>query len=54
MVYVATKNDGKILNRCDAWASGSVEKMRAWAKDNGYAVLDTEITGMGDMIIWVA
>ena len=42
-----------ILNRCDAWETNSVEKMKAWAENNGYSIINAEITFMGDMIIWV-
>lgn len=53
MVFVVSVMTKKILNRCDAWQVDSVGAMKNWANENGYVVLDTEITFMGDMVIWV-
>lgn len=53
MCYVVSKKTDMILNRCDAWEANSVEKMKEWAENNGYSIINAEITFMGDMIIWV-
>lgn len=54
MVYVVLKDEvGTILNRCDAWELGASDKMARWAVENGYKIAKSEITMMGDMIIWV-
>lgn len=56
MVYVVKdKKDGQfeILNRCDAWEMDADVKMRIWARDNGYVIVDVKITAMGDMLIVV-
>ena len=54
MILLALKADGKIINRCDAWEMGGEERMVAYAKANGYKVVSTQITPMGDMVIWIA
>lgn len=53
MCYVVNKETEMILNRCDAWEINSVGKIQKWAEDNGYYIINSEITFMGDMIIWV-
>lgn len=56
MVYVVKdKKDGQfeILNRCDAWEMDADVKMRRWARDKGYVIVDVKITAMGDMLIVV-
>lgn len=45
---------GKILHRCDAWENGAYEKMRNWITENGFVIVDEDITAMGDMVMWVA
>lgn len=53
MVLVVNKKTDKILNRCDAWLEGAEGKMIGWAKENGFTPISSEITFMGDMVIWV-
>jgi len=53
MCYVVRKSDNMVLNRIDAWELDSVGTMRRWAQDNGFSVIDEEITVFGNMIIWV-
>lgn len=53
MVFVVEESTRKILNRCDAWETDSDLKMADWAEENGYTILKSEITSMGDMLIWV-
>ena len=49
MIYVVKNNT--ILNRVDAWISEGIEQMKKWIVDNGYTLVDIEITAMGDMIM---
>ena len=53
MIFVAKRDTKEVLNKCDAWEYRGEERMIAWAKHNGYKPLESEITRMGDMIIWV-
>lgn len=53
MVYVVFKEDGKILNACDAWYEGAEDLMRGWCRTHGWVVTDVRITSMGDMVIEV-
>jgi hypothetical protein len=53
MVYVVFKEDGKILNSCDAWEQDAEGKMRRWCKNYGYVITDVRITSMGDMVLSV-
>ena len=53
MVFVVNKKTDEILNKCDAWLIGAEDKMIGWAKENGYTPISSEITLMGDMVIWV-
>ena len=53
MIYVVLKMTGTIMNRCDAWEDGGMDRMMAEARDAGLAVLGNEITMNGDMVIWV-
>ncbi len=52
MIYLVNKANNEILNRCDAWEMGGEERLRKWAYENGFVPLDSEITFMGDMVIW--
>lgn len=53
MIYAVLNDEiGTILNRCDAWERDGDLRMAKWATDNGYTILNTEITLMGDMVIW--
>lgn len=53
MVFVVEVSTSKILHKCDAWHFEAVGAMENWATNNGYTVLTSEITSMGDMVIWV-
>ena len=54
MILVALRTDnGRILNKCDAWELGGEERMRRWAREQGWILTDVEITSMGNMILWV-
>ena len=53
MVGIVSKATGELLQYADAWETGSVERMKSWAHDNDYSVIDTEITFSGNMLIWV-
>ena len=52
MIYVVLAASGTILMRCDAWEKDGVARMETWAHDHGYASQRTEITFMGNMVIW--
>ena len=54
MVYVALMDEaGTILNKMDAWCCNADLRMVDWAERHGYRVVKSEITFMGDMVIWV-
>ena len=53
MIYVVVRNSNEIINRCDAWENGGEERMRREAHEAGWVPMESEITMMGDMIIWV-
>lgn len=53
MVIVVELETSKILNKCDAWVRDADLKMALWAEENGYTVLKTELTQLGDLVIWV-
>ena len=53
MVYVVNENTKAILFKIDAWDVDAEGTAIRWAKDNGYKLVDSKITMMGDMIIWV-
>jgi len=54
MIYVVNINDNQLLNKCDGWELGGEKRMSDWATENGYSIQNTEITLMGNMIIWVS
>lgn len=53
MVYVVNRQTSFILNRCDAWEFGGVQRMISWAKEAGYSTITQQIMNTGDMVIWV-
>ncbi len=53
MLYVVEKETDKILFRVDAWDIDCERKARSYIKENGLVLLDSEITFMGDMVMWV-
>lgn len=53
MVFVVERMTQKIVNRCDAWELGAVERMTDWAFKSGYTTVIKKITLSGDMVIWV-
>lgn len=59
MIYVVVRNNpkpewnNKIINRCDAWERDGEARMRREAWADGWVPMESEITPMGDMIIWV-
>lgn len=53
MIIVARKNDGAIIARYEAWATGAYENALADIDRDGFCYLSEEITMMGDMVIWV-
>lgn len=52
MIYVVKRDTKEILNRCDAWELGGEARMRRWAREEGWVPMESEITMMGDMVIW--
>ena len=52
MAYVVEKENGKILDRCDAWDMLGIDNMIMDARAHGYENITFEITASGDMIIW--
>jgi hypothetical protein len=58
MIYVVVRSaiarwNNKIINRCDAWEQDGEARMRREAHEEGWVPMESEITPMGDMIIWV-
>ena len=58
MIYVVVRSkdekwNNRIVNRCDAWEQGGELRMRKEAREAGWIPMESEITAMGDMIIWV-
>lgn len=58
MIYVVYRGNGNmehgtILNKCDAWEVNGEARMRKEAYEAGWVPMETEITPMGDMVIWV-
>jgi hypothetical protein len=54
MILVALRTDnGRILNKCDAWQLDGEKVMRAWIREHGWVLTDVEITPMGNMVLWV-
>ncbi len=59
MIYVVVRNEnstwnGRVVNKCDAWERDGEARMRREAWAEGWVPMESEITPMGDMIIWVA
>lgn len=53
MIYLVEKATDKIINKCDAWLADGEKKMIQCAHNMGLKVIDTQITFMGDMVIYV-
>lgn len=53
MIYVVRKDNGKVIYSVDAWYVNAEEKAMDWVKENGYTRVDTLISPMGNMVIWV-
>lgn len=58
MIYVVVRSciarwNGKIINKCDAWEQDGEARMRREAVEEGWVPMESEITSMGDIIIWV-
>ena len=53
MIYVVDRDSMQVLNRIDAWVVDGIERMVAWAWNNGFEEVSREITIMGNMVIWV-
>ena len=53
MIYLVNEATERIIDRCDAWETGGLERLEQYAKDEGYSIISETITSMGDMIIWV-
>lgn len=53
MIYVVMKETGEILFEIDAWYVNAEEKVSAWMAENGYTLVNEEITLMGNKVVWV-
>ena len=52
MIYAVVRTTNEIICRCDAWEMGGEQRMRKEAREAGYVPMESEITFMGDMVIW--
>lgn len=53
MILVVNKANEQVVNKCDAWEVNGVWRMISEAEAAGYEVCGSEITFMGNMVIWV-
>ena len=53
MLYVVNRDTDLILGRWDAWYIDCEKEASELIAKSGLEVIDTEITFMGDKVIWV-